>query len=71
MGKGKPHHDLDKPQNKYGDWCQWAEEFDDGTIYCEGGFGDGKVCKGNRHNCVKTKHRRVASMSDKQKNELR
>lgn len=33
--------------------------------------GDADVCKGNPHNCVKTKYHRMASMSDKQKNEMR
>lgn len=70
MGKNKPRHNPDKNQNNYGDWCQWAEEYADGSIYCEGGYGDGKICHGNRHNCIKTKYHRLASLSDNQKNNL-
>lgn len=71
MGKGKPRRDPDKRQNRRGDWCQWCEELPGGGLTCEGGRGDANVCKGNRHNCVKTAYRRAASMSDKQKNEAR
>jgi hypothetical protein len=67
MGKGKPRQDSNKPQNKYGDWCQYAEEYDNGSIHCECGYGDAKVCKGNRHNCIKTKYHKLAARSDQQK----
>jgi O-succinylbenzoate synthase len=67
MKIGKPRHDPDKKQNKYGFWCQCAEEHDDGTITCEGNYGDTSICKGNPHNCVKTKYHRLASRSDRQK----
>jgi len=71
MGKNKPRHNPDKKQNLIGDFCQWyefwqAEDKSKGG-YCEGHFGDGKICKGNPHNCVKTKYSKLASMSDKQK----
>lgn len=79
MAKGKPRHNPDKPQNKYGAECPLVEEIPqpDGSIYlhCECmGIRDisTKVCKGNRHNCVKTYLHREASKSDVQKiNDLR
>lgn len=64
MGKNKPRHNPDKPQNRYGNWCPYAEEHNDGSIICE---GDTKICKGNRHNCIKTKYHKLASRSNKQK----
>lgn len=72
MGKGKPRHNPDKPQNKYGSFCPMVEEIPqpDGSIYlhCEcGSIEDIKVCKGNKHNCVKTFLHREASKSDAQK----
>lgn len=74
MGKGKPRHNPDKPQNKYGAECSMVEEIpqSDGTIHlhCEVlGIRDisTKVCKGNRHNCVKTYLHREASKSDARK----
>lgn len=74
MGKGKPRHNPDKPQNKYGSFCPMVEEIPqpDGSMYlrCEhfgGNANDIKVCKGNRHNCVKTYLHREASKSDVQK----
>ncbi len=69
MGKNKPRKYPDKKQNKYGDWCQYAEEHN-GSIICEGGYGDTNICKGNRHNCIKVKYHQMATLSDKQKNEL-
>lgn len=66
MGKEKPRHEPHKPQNKYGDWCQYAET-SKGNLICERGYGDTSICKGNRHNCVKTKYHKLACRSDKQK----
>ena len=74
MGKGKPRHNPDKLQNKYGSFCPMVEEIyqPDDSIYlrCEhfcGNANDIKVCKGNKHNCVKTFLHREASKSDAQK----
>lgn len=69
MGKNKPRHNPDKPQNQHGNWCQYAEQSQSGEIYCECGYGQGAVCKGNRHNCIKVKYRQAATRSDSQKNE--
>lgn len=69
MGKGKSRHDPDKPQNRIGRWCSYCNELLGDRLTCEAG-GDADVCKGNPHNCVKTKYHRMASMSDKQKNEM-
>lgn len=74
MGKGKLRHDPNKQQNKYGSFCPMVEEIPqpDGSIYlrceCTGGnSNDIKVCKGNRHNCLKTYLHREASKSDARK----
>lgn len=65
LGKGKPRRDPNKPQNKYGSTCHLYNKECGG--WCEFHIGDTKVCKGNRHNCVKTIYRRAASRSDKRK----
>ena len=69
MGKGKPRHNPDKPQNKMGGFCTRYETYSFcNTPYCEGGnCDDAKKCKGNPHNCVKTFYARLASRSDIQK----
>ena len=56
MTKGKPRHNPDKPQNNYGR-CPYY----DGK-QCEAGIKYGnrnpiKICKGNRHNCVKVEYK--------------
>lgn len=61
MGKGKPRQNPDKPQNRIGGFCSYFDE-------CLG--VETSICKGNPHNCVKTKYHKMASMSDKQKNEM-
>ena len=66
MEKRKPRHEPNKRQNRYGDWCQYAEISNDKLI-CEMGYGDTSICKGNRHNCVKTKYHELAARSDRQK----
>lgn len=67
MSKGKPRWYPDKPQNKIGSRCPRFEDHSNGIYYCEqGNVGDAKVCKGNPHNCVKTKYHRAASRSNKQ-----
>ena len=43
MGKGKPRHNPCKPQNKYGSWCQWAEEFEEGTVDSSRGYKGDKI----------------------------
>ena len=75
MGKGKPRHNPNKPQNKLAlynrhngkVWCQLCEALKDGTLICEMGHGDANVCKGNPYNCVKTVYHRAASRSDARK----
>lgn len=69
MGKGKPRHNPDKPQNKIGDRCTYYETYSfSSSVYCEGGCSaDAETCKGNPHNCIKTFYKRAASRSDKQK----
>lgn len=74
MAKGKPRWYPDKPQNKYGSECPYVEEIHmpDGIhLHCDACIGsrheDVKVCKGNRHNCVRTYLHRQASRSDAKK----
>ena len=69
MGKGKPRLYPDKPQNNYPLVCSRYEDHGNGVYYCEQDVGDARVCKGNPHNCVKTKYRRLASRSNKQIND--
>lgn len=67
MGKGKPRWYPDKPQNNYPIYCPRFEQYSNGLVYCHGGWSaDARVCKGNPHNCVKTKYHRAASRSNKQ-----
>ena len=67
MGKNKPRHEPDKPQNKMGEQCSYYEGFN-GQYWCERGWNIGK-CKGNPHSCIKVKYQILASRSDKQKND--
>lgn len=69
MAKGKPRWYPNKPQNNRIIPCPRYEEYSDGNCYCEqGNVADAKICKGNPHNCVKTKYHRAASRSNKQIN---
>ena len=68
MGKGKPRHNPDKPQNKLGALCSWAETYPHTTyIYCERGYS-AQFCKGNPHLCKKAWYRSQARRSDRRKN---
>lgn len=67
MAKGKPRHNPDKPQNIYGRWCPYYEEYSNGTASCECGHGNMEVCKGNKHNCIKIKYKNLACRSDEKK----
>ena len=70
MSKGKVRWYPDKPQNNRQIPCPRYEEYFNGGCYCEqGDSNDAKICKGNPHNCVKTKYHRAASRSDKQIND--
>lgn len=67
MAKGKPRWYPDKTQNNYPTYCPRFEDHGNGIYYCEqGNVRDAYVCKGNLHNCVKTKYHRAASRSNKQ-----
>ena len=47
--------------------CPRFEDHGRGIFYCEQGHvRDAYICKGNPHNCVKTKYHRAASRSNKQ-----
>ena len=70
MSKGKARWYPDKPKNNRQMPCPRYEEYSNGCCYCEqGDSNDAKICKGNPHNCVKTKYHRAASRSDKQIND--
>ena len=66
MGKGKPRHNSDKPQNLIGSQCAYYE-WHNGHYWCERGW-DITKCNGNPHNCFKVKYQILASRSDVQKN---
>lgn len=66
MGKGKPRHNPDKPQNKIGGWCQlYHDKYGDSCPHYY--LGDVKVCQGNPHMCIKNFYRGLARLTDKQK----
>jgi len=68
MGKGKPRHDPNKPQNRIGKYCSYYEYVNENSC-CENSFiADVSICKGNPHNCVKVKYKKLACRSDRQKN---
>lgn len=67
MAKGKPRWHPNKPQNNKKIPCQRYEEYSNGIRHCEqGNSADAKICKGNPHNCVKTKYHRAANRSNEQ-----
>lgn len=66
MSKGKPRHNPDKKQNKYGSTCSCCEEIN-GKLHCVAGAPDHvveDVCKGNPHNCCKVTYRKWAGKSE-------
>lgn len=65
MSKGKPRHNPYKKQNNYGSICPYYETYDNGTSSCEALIGDTSICKGNRHNCIKVKYKKLAICSTK------
>lgn len=67
MGKNKPRHNPNKPQNLAGKNCSYYEGYND-QYWCERGC-DITKCKGNPHNCSKVKYQILASRSDRQKND--
>jgi len=75
MSKGKPRHNPNKPENLKGDWCGACDVIsdDEGNVLdmnCE--YGENThIFLGNPHNCLKTELTKLASLSDKQKNEIR
>ena len=65
MSKGKSRWYPYKPQNNKPQRCYRYEELNNGLCYCHGGHvKDAYTCKGNPHNCIKTKYRRSASRSN-------
>jgi hypothetical protein len=60
--KRKPRHNPNKPQNKYGYWCQACDVIW-GRLVCEMG-GNTDVCEGNPHNCIKAELHRKASIRE-------
>lgn len=70
MGRGKQRHNPNKPQNKlrsspYELCGSYHEESNQRSAYCSyDGEKAASICKGNRHNCLKTHLHRIASMKD-------
>lgn len=67
MGKGKPRHDPSKRANQRGGSCSHCEIHND-ELWCiyEGKRG-AAICKGNPHNCIKVSLRKIAGLSDIQR----
>ena len=68
MGKGKPRHNPNKRANQRGGWCSRCEDYN-GELWCnyEGKRG-AAICKGNPHNCTKVSLRKIAALSNNQRN---
>lgn len=65
MGKNKPRHNPDKPQNNKSFPCPYFESDNKGNKWCEGGFSRAAyTCEGNPHNCVKAQYHRAASTKE-------
>ena len=68
MGKGKPRHNPEKPQNNYGGdgQCIWCDEVN-GRLECEFlcSFDVINICRGNRHNCCKVTYHQWAGKDPK------
>ena len=61
MGKGKPRWYPEKKQNKYGSVCRNLDCVGESNEHCDlMPTMDTKICKGNRHNCVKIKYKKLA-----------
>lgn len=65
MGKNKPRHNPDKPQNHFAEHCP----YDDGTKWkeCNNEWAD--KCDGNRYRCYKLYLQHLATLSEKKKQE--
>ena len=74
MGKGKPRHNPEKPQNTWGKHCQHADDSKAGEhcdLVLDWGVTDdnGKLlCKGNRHYCLSQQLKFKASIKEKDEN---
>ena len=68
MGKGKPRHNPDKRANQRGGWCSHCERFNDGLSCNYDGRRGAAICKGNPHNCMKVSLRKIAGLSNAQRN---
>lgn len=72
MGKGKPRHNPNKPQNKYGNVCKCY--LSDGGYYCPTFRKSMKdiidICHLNPHNCSKVKYRLCASAKNKDNKDI-
>lgn len=65
MGKGKPRHNPDKPQNKF-KHCV----YDDGTKGKECNRPYSYKCDGNMYNCYKLYLQYLATLSEKERKEF-
>lgn len=68
IGKGKPRHNPQKPQNRLGGICSYYEEDLNGFGRCEISKGQISVCEGNPHNCIKCKYKKLAIKDTKNPN---
>lgn len=58
MGKNKPRHNLDKPQNKF-KYCA----YDDSTVDKECGFPWANKCQGDMYKCKKLYLQHLATLT--------
>lgn len=65
MGKGKPRHNSDKPQNKF-DHCS----LNDGTKWKECGFPWADKCTGNMHMCKKLYFQHLATLTPEKRDQF-
>jgi hypothetical protein len=74
MGKFKPRHNPNKPQNTMGgDYdCKYYDLHSDGHEFCHDHWNtwwktdenNKLICKGNHHNCLKQRYKYLASLSE-------
>ena len=66
MGKGKPRHNPEKPQNKAASdsSCMYWDILSDGRCVCELNLMWDKYCDGNPHKCKKAELKYYASLPE-------
>jgi len=63
MGKGKPRHNPEKPENRISGHCPYH----DGTRWNECGWPWANKCNDDRHQCRKLYLQHLATLSEKER----